>query len=173
MAATSFEPLILRIEEILADGAGANRTLGSGDRFRRGVFPEQDESTSARLALAHGNDRAMWASYASMEPAGTSDGISDKRRVSATVEVFLVYYTGHHQRHADLRDTAVRAANDVRRVAAALEWPENVQQDNNGDDTGLAGGLRWESWSFTGPSENDKRATATMVFSTEMVVTQP
>lgn len=173
--ATGYDPLLTRVEELLVDGEGSRRSLEEKHRFARGFHPLMTEEEAARLILTVNRDRGVWPILESQTPVGTPDAVSDRRRVLVTVRLDLFYHGGSGLQQRNWRDTMAEVADDAHRIAAVLEGPHNLDQTEDGRETGLASGaLTWTGdWALEDPDPESDLFRASVRFQGVVELQQP
>jgi hypothetical protein len=171
MAASSLDPLITRIREVLTDGAGVARTLAAADRFSERTYwnrPDDHQALSSR------QKKAAYVSLtsATLHNAGNSAGSSVLYDIEILVE--LSYYTGSKFKPSDVELAIRTAASDMHKVNAALSYQGNLLQTAAAAATGLASaGLKMIDWETEQPDPETKLLRATMRLSAIVDVTYP
>lgn len=135
---TTFKPLLTRIEEVLGERQGSARTIPEGYEFGTGFHPLMDEEEAAHLVQSQSTDRGMWVTIPTMLPTDSPNPASEIMRLAIVVRIDLFYYMGTKWNEQNWLDTQAEAADDVRRIASALEESGNLEQTESGDETGLA-----------------------------------
>lgn len=140
MAASSFQPLITRIGEIMISGSGTSPyTIPTGsfslewwysglDDIKR-LTPKALTTPQAKFEVVRMVDSEAWS-----KP-------SNQIMYRVEVEVGLAYYTDAKILKSARHDLETRIGRDVHRINKALSHPGNLLTTNGGTETGLAGGL--------------------------------
>ncbi len=169
--ATSFAPLLLRVEEVLRDGVGVNRQLPAANRFLFDIWPGLPEEV--RSVMAHRQPHA-WVSIDSSTLNAAHQEMSNLAHYVTTVRLELSYFINTPFVHSRLRDVVALASDDMHRIRAALGFPGNLTATTAGADTGLAGGaLRMLSWTKDEPNPEDKGMEAVMILEGQVILTNP
>ena len=140
MPATSVQPLITRIGEIMISGSGTSPyTITAGtfglDWWYEGVddvkrlAPHVLATPQAKITLTKMVDGKAWP-----RP-------SNQAMYNVEFEVALAYYTDSKILRNQKDKLASTIGNDIHKISKALQHPNNLRATNAGALTGLAGGL--------------------------------
>tara|TARA_R100001230_G_C5652905_1_gene157873 strand:+ start:300 stop:809 length:510 start_codon:yes stop_codon:yes gene_type:complete len=159
MSVSDMTPLLTRVEEVLCDGAGIERTIGAAHRFQRGAYPDEVASSTGTAAMVR---KGMFASVTSATPMRQPE-MHDVLMYDLTVRVEFYYHIVDPEVHTTFRNTLGAIATDVHRARGALCYPGNLLQTAAAEPTGLSGaGLQFRSWSMREPNTTARLVRASM-----------
>lgn len=141
MANVDGEAIQTAIREVLLDGEGDKRTIGS-TVYNGGLYESLPANEKARRAL--GKPIVEATSRVTGRHAGSPQVKGNKQILAIEVEVRVVRaITLTHKIDDDVRDTLIGSAanDDADVIQQALTYPGNVSQTSSGDSTGIVSGL--------------------------------
>lgn len=169
--ATTFNPLIEAIEEVLVQGAGSARTLAAADRFLLNTTPEMPADHQA--FMGH-QEKRVWVAITGLTPDQHFSENSGNAHYNITITLHLSYYTDAEMDHEAIRDTLIKMANDAHKVRAALGQAGNLTQNLAAQDTGLVSGLLFfQSYDPGNPDVDNKLFPATITFDGDVILANP
>jgi len=159
VSVSDMTPLLTRIEEVLCDGAGIERTISAAHRFQRGPYPDETSSASGTAAMVR---KGIFASVTTATPMRQPE-MHDVLMYDLTIRVDFFYHIVDPEVHATFRATLGTIATDLHRARGALCYPGNLLQTAAAEATGLSGaGLQFRSWSMRDPDTTARLVRASM-----------
>lgn len=136
--ATSFYPLVTRIEEILSAGAGTDRVISAGTFDTKNFFLDKDEESLSRDALQKTQVSAR------VETIRNENRVSENANFALydiIVRIDVAYKAPTSLDASQRRIFESLISSDVHTIRKALSNPNNLNQTEGGADTGLASGM--------------------------------
>lgn len=144
MSATTTQYVYERIYEVLVDGNGTSRKLATGERFARGFPPGFDPAMRATRAKLRPDGEvkvgSVFVVIGALQVEGFAAGeMSDSHLYRTKVVLYRDHWLGFEGSPTQVESQLVAASDAFMKVRAALCFPGNLKQTEEGNATGLAG----------------------------------